>query len=48
MKYLPGEEEMKGVVYSQTMVRQQHPIPEILLDEKAGELTAKRFEQKSL
>jgi hypothetical protein len=40
---------MKGMIHSQMMVRQQHPILEILLDEeKAGECAAKRFEQRSL
>jgi hypothetical protein len=34
MEYLPGGEEMQGMIHSQMIVRQQHPIPEILLDEK--------------
>jgi hypothetical protein len=34
MKYLPGGEEMQGMTHSQTIVRQQHPISENLLDEE--------------
>jgi hypothetical protein len=34
MEYLPGGEEMQGMIHSQMIVRQQHPIPEILLDEE--------------
>jgi hypothetical protein len=33
-EYLPGGEEMQGMIHSQMIVRQQHPIPEILLDEE--------------
>jgi hypothetical protein len=36
MEYLPGEEEMQGMIHSQmiVIVRQQHPISENLLDEE--------------